>query len=352
MWPLTKFLILTIYVFAGEIVPDQSTSYSDGSGTPRNPRYCDQKSESTSPFCQNKRDLVDFSDASEFIRQCPQNCSSLDVVRREEWGATNKVGTCDSKQTSIYKEIDKLKIARGKVECEIRKEKCKPCDDPSAANCGGSQANSQCRKWFQARAEIQKRLQEKVEPSCIPKMENPLGITIHHTTDEGFGRVENITPKRIQDAHFDRGWSDIGYHFLISIDSNGTWQVHEGRKRLDKCTFHQGGHGGPGLNSDIFLKDGRQVSGGTIGIAIAGNYEGNDNSTQPSYLGPGGSPQIPKEALAKLVQLMASLKRDCPSIQNVYGHSDLQKKFYGCVSTQCPGSGCRKILSDLEDLIK
>ncbi len=63
-----------------------------------------------------------------------------------------------------------------------------------------------------------------------------IGITLHHPADDS--KTGSI--KQIQEGHFDRTWSDIGYHYIIGKDpKSGQWRVFEGRS-----TKYQGAHGG------------------------------------------------------------------------------------------------------------
>ena len=267
------------------------------------PDYCATVKKNPARECQkDDAKVIDFVQAEKFMEKCPQKCSDLDLIKRETWGAQLAPRICDVKDSARVKNIDKVKLERGQAKC---------AKNPvlySAKN-----------------AEL-----EKMEiPDCTPPITSPTTLVIHHTTDDGFGDVSSITPKKIQRSQ-NRKWADIGYHFVIAMDEKHKWQVYEGRKRLaGKCSFAQGAHGGPGLNAD------------SLGIAIAGNYE---ETSHPSFAGPNGEPDIPVGAIKKLMELTASLKKDCPSLKNAEGHGDHEKAGWGCVSTLCPGSGCKHLI--------
>ena len=273
--------------------------------------YCAKNKNAQSCKITNNQTLMP-NEAADLISSCPQSCESLNVVDRETWGASPTIETCTRHtDKATFMTIDTIKLDRGKAQCQKNEARY-------------NHYNS--------------RLQRIKEPNCIPPMTSPDSIVVHHTTDEGFGSVKDITPNAIQKAHMNgQGWSDIGYHFLIAMDANGEWQVYEGRKRLQgKCQFNQGGHSGPGLNRN------------SLGIAIAGNYE---KESKPSWAAIDGTPKYPAGALKKLVQLTAKLKEDCPSINKIRGHGDHQQAGYGCVKTQCPGSSCQGIIDRLEGIL-
>lgn len=128
-------------------------------------------------------------------------------------------------------------------------------------------------------------------------------ITIHHSAKESDGGSELSSArdvadkiKKIQTFHMrERGWGDIGYHFLI--DANG--QVWQGRA-LDWQGAHAGGDGNIG----------------NIGICVLGDY----SSSSPS-----------RESLSALEELVDALcERHRISRGRIYGHMRFSK-------TQCPG---------------
>lgn len=129
-------------------------------------------------------------------------------------------------------------------------------------------------------------------------------ITIHHSAKDSDGGSELTTNgdvaeviKKIQTFHVrERGWGDIGYHFLI--DANGN--VWQGRS-LD----WQGAHASGANNV------------GNIGICLLGDYS--TSAPEP-------------EALAALERLVDGLSERHHIAKNrVFGHMKFSK-------TQCPGS--------------
>lgn len=98
----------------------------------------------------------------------------------------------------------------------------------------------------------------------------PIRIVVHHTyqptaadyLSHGRDQDRALMVRRIQRYHqIDRGWSDIGYHFLIGPDG----VVYEGRP-IDAVGSHCGGEPPAGV---------RRVFGntGSIGVCLIGNYD-------------------------------------------------------------------------------
>jgi N-acetylmuramoyl-L-alanine amidase len=128
-------------------------------------------------------------------------------------------------------------------------------------------------------------------------------ITIHHSAKESDGGDELTTTRdvaeviqKIQTYHVrNRGWGDIGYHFLV--DANGN--VWQGRS-LD----WQGAHASGANNV------------GNIGICLLGDYR--SSAPEP-------------EALAALERLVDALSERHHIARNrVFGHQKFSK-------TECPG---------------
>ena len=119
-------------------------------------------------------------------------------------------------------------------------------------------------------------------------------IIIHCTaTPEGL----DVTIDQIRRWHKERGFSDIGYHYVIYLDGS----VHEGRS-IDKVGAHCKGH-----NSN------------SIGIAHVGGLDKKNNHANTM------TPRQ-EESLFKLIQ---ELKTKYPSIKVVLGHNDF-------AATACP----------------
>lgn len=112
-------------------------------------------------------------------------------------------------------------------------------------------------------------------------------IVLHHTATRRDVSVEDI-----RRAHLRRGFSDIGYHFVI--DANG--RVHPGRE-IARVGAHARGH-----------------NAHSLGIAVIGNFE--KESPTPAQL----------HALSRLI---AELLSKFPSAR-IVGHRDL-------CPTRCPG---------------
>ena len=111
---------------------------------------------------------------------------------------------------------------------------------------------------------------------------------IVHCSDTPAGR--HTTVEEIREWHLQRGWSDIGYHYVIYLD--GT--VHEGRP-VERIGSHCLGH-----NSD------------SIGVCYIGGKDNVDTRTEDQ-----------KDAL---VDLLVYLKTTYPKAR-IYGHRDFSEKY-------------------------
>ena len=287
----------------------------------RAPLYCEAAPKEKRPqICSALQSSKAWTvtQSTNYIQSCGENCESMRVVGRSEWGAAQTTGLCTPEQERKLKVLNTKKLTQEKALCFE--------DDTKKYN--------SIRNW----------LKSNPDPKCIPRLQQaPQTIVIHHTAD--FGVNGGTELKEIQRYHMQsQDWADIGYHFVISPDKKGNWQVHEGRKRLPgKCSFLQGAHAGRGMNAD------------SIGIAIVGNYQ----DSKPSFADPRSATRKtpPPEAQRRLVQLVAKLKADCPTIQDVVGHSAFKMKKLGCVAgqgkacqkcmTACPGSGCQHLPPNL-----
>ena len=141
-------------------------------------------------------------------------------------------------------------------------------------------------------------------------MKNVDKVIVHCTaTPEG----RHTTVEDVRRWHLDRGWSDIGYHFLVYLD--GT--VHEGRS-LDI----QGAHcRGQNKNS--------------IGIAYVGgidkvNFKPKDTRTEEQ-----------KEALVDMLEFFKIAHPEAV----VYGHRDFTSKA-------CPSFDAKKEYSNITNMWK
>ncbi len=140
-------------------------------------------------------------------------------------------------------------------------------------------------------------------------------LVIHHTTFNGDNKIGEYSKEVVQDIqkyHMsknfdDQGnlikdeWSDIGYHYLISMDG----QIFEGRN----VKFH-GSHA-YGLNDE------------SLGVALLGNYS---------------HKEIYPSQMRSVVHLLAWLiqQYELP-ITNIIGHRDVLKLSPKGTITECPG---------------
>jgi N-acetylmuramoyl-L-alanine amidase len=122
---------------------------------------------------------------------------------------------------------------------------------------------------------------------------------IIHCTDTPKGR--DVSVSEIKRWHVvERGWSDIGYHFVIGLDG----VVHTGRP------IHRAGAHTKGYNSE------------SVGVAYVGGANGEDTRTESQ-----------KKALLNLV---TTLNFTYPLTKGqVYGHRDFSPK-------ECPSFDAKK----------
>ena len=145
-------------------------------------------------------------------------------------------------------------------------------------------------------------IQGKVDP-----MGRPTCITIHHEGDMAEHTSVQCVALHLEDVRKvhtkDRGFGDIGYHFLI--DYNG--EIWEGRP-----LNLQGAHAG----NDA-------ANAGNIGICLLGDF----NQQKPTA--------AQKAALQQITwQLMAQYGI---ATNRVYTHQEVKRKF-GLSPTDCPGT--------------
>jgi N-acetylmuramoyl-L-alanine amidase len=130
-------------------------------------------------------------------------------------------------------------------------------------------------------------------------------IIIHCTAtrpDWWTGKSAAAKVKEITRWHLDRGWSDIGYHYLI--DRDGT--VIAGRP-LDRTGAHVKCH-----------------NTGTVGISLFGGFGG---SAGDSF-----ADNFTEDQERALLDLIAKLKSDHPSITKISGHNQYAAKACPCFS--------------------
>jgi hypothetical protein len=147
------------------------------------------------------------------------------------------------------------------------------------------------------------------------KMAPPRRITVHHSAGKAFDDPSADAAAKviraIQQDHQQRGWCDIGYHFII--DRGG--RVWEGRP-----TSQMGAHAGsPSMNQ------------ANLGIVVLGNFD----------------LQAPAKAqLATLECLLGVLcRRHGIRRTEVCGHGEVRRKE-GAGVTECPG---RQLAAWVED---
>ncbi|MGB5810128.1 MAG: N-acetylmuramoyl-L-alanine amidase [Polyangiales bacterium] len=119
-------------------------------------------------------------------------------------------------------------------------------------------------------------------------------LAVHHSASSN-----KIDPATIRQWHLDRGWDDVGYHYLIDYKGH----VHVGRP-LPFAGAHA-----KGSNSN------------SIGVCVIGNNASLDRSdhwtTAQNY---------------SLLDFISSVTKLFPTIR-VVGHRDLMEPGY----TECPG---------------
>lgn len=122
-------------------------------------------------------------------------------------------------------------------------------------------------------------------------------IVIHHSGNSG-----ETDPKEIESKHMDeKGWDDIGYHFMIKPDGS----ILEARR-----LSYKGSHV-------------REANSGKIGILVMGDFE-----PGPWYDFKNDEPA--EAQLASLDSLTTVLKKYIPGVTEAGGHTDY-------VDTECPG---------------
>lgn len=119
----------------------------------------------------------------------------------------------------------------------------------------------------------------------------PTEIVVHHSASP-----LKTTVSDIRGWHVERGWPDIGYHFVITRNS----KIHKGRPLQ-----YQGAHCLP--------------NAGRIGICVVG-----DNTTKRS--------QWNHAQINTLENLLVALTTVFPSVKRVCGHRDTG------AATECPGA--------------
>ncbi len=139
--------------------------------------------------------------------------------------------------------------------------------------------------------------------SRLDPMGKPWRITVHHSAMYMRDKSTGAAAAAIRNIQYDmiknRGFGDIGYHFLI--DPAG--RVWEGREVKWQGAHARGEH-----------------NRGNIGICVLGNFVR------------GGEGQMPTEAQTRALKSLISslMQRHAVAVDNVYTHRDF-------VQTDCPG---------------
>ncbi len=344
---------MLFFIFAFVSLSQAANDVSDsafGQATKSKSQYCEEiKSNATPSYCESEniaKGLWNAATASNYVERCPQQCSTLKLVDRAGWGAPTPK-RCNPQDKDYVQQIDKLRIAERRAYCSK--------SDEAASD-----------KLIE---QMQKMEKDRPEPMCVfPMDESPTTLVLHHS-DGPFYRSPGkpIGPAQVLGYHKGNNeWADIGYHFIISKNDSGQWQVYEGRERVkDKnCKWMLGAHVGPGANE------------GALGIMIVGDYNSEtEEPNTPFLLGP--NPPQPG-AIAKVVELVAQLKSECPSIKNLISHKEARARAFGCVhpktglvdetigncaeinkgkkghagcKTTCPGIGCSLIPGDIHNKV-
>ncbi len=140
----------------------------------------------------------------------------------------------------------------------------------------------------------------------------PKYLIVHHSSVPDAAAYKGaVTVRGIQRFHqVDRGWADVGYHFLIGPEG----QIYQGRPETIR-----GAHCTPNT--------------GKVGICLIGNHHGKDPVTAKT-----------KESLVKLLAFLAS-KYNINPTSRIKGHRDFN-------STNCPGKDAYAGLGAIREAVK
>lgn len=149
---------------------------------------------------------------------------------------------------------------------------------------------------------------------CTSTDPNKRRMAIHHTVTPASGDPA-VRLRGIQNYHMDsRGWCDIGYHFLVSLDG----RVWEGRS-LGLLGTHVGGH-----------------NTGNIGVSYIGCFHSSSCASFP----PNVPPEVMIDGGARVVGELGRIYGIAPT--DVIGHRD-----HSGASTSCPGDHLHRRLGDI-----
>lgn len=195
------------------------------------------------------------------------------------------------------------------------------CPPPAACTAEEKQlkrlnGQSRLEAWKKKCAGKKTTVPPDTDPICSMPM-LPLGIIVVHQTEARQG----LGPDELQKEHLDRGFDDIGYHYVIARTRKG-WRIFEGRSEEI-----EGAHAGSGLNA------------GSLGIAVAGDYRAQSNpGKDESTLVP------PPEAVMLLKSLVADIVARHRAITQIFGHGEHKMRGSGC-DTDCPSVGVQQLVN-------
>ena len=154
-----------------------------------------------------------------------------------------------------------------------------------------------------------------IDPISVRSLGVPDRITIHHSVTGG---TLDDARSVVRMHREERGWPDVGYHFLILGDG----RILQGRDWIEI----------PGRPTTISLRLGAHSgrdNTGNVGICVLGNFE----TRYPSFV-----------AFDSLVSLSRLLVRELGiSVERIFGHRDRK-------STLCPGRYLYDLLPFIRDL--
>lgn len=156
------------------------------------------------------------------------------------------------------------------------------------------------------------------DPMCSLPLGEPHTLVIHQTEGN-----QTDGPHIVQNFHLDRGWDDIGYHYILSKTASG-WRAFEGR--IDGT---EGSHSGSGLNAQ------------SVAIAVAGSYMPSANRGKPT------DQILPTpEAYLLLKSMVFRVRSQYPTIRFIYGHGEYKRRGMGC-DTDCPSPSLQQFVNQM-----
>lgn len=130
-------------------------------------------------------------------------------------------------------------------------------------------------------------------------------LVVHHTASP-----KSWTREQIKNVHVnERGWRDIGYHYLIGVDKDGEAYGAKGRSQDGDDHLEPWEYGAHCKHSNAY----------SLGIATIGNWN---------------EEEVPKVIWDHLVDLLVGLcvKHELSPYRAIRGHSEMPK-----TNTACPG---------------